>query len=139
MQACQNLAFRQKQPQNTLLELYRLVSMIDDRVFGDIDSFRAQFTSLGRNQAFDSLRARLAPVCLRTLRKQVQPYVSYTARKAIVQEFTPSGEEQELSRLVADYLPMASRRSSRVCALLWLVLYWRSGVSVRGTSSGNPR
>ncbi len=90
--------------QNTLLELYGLVSMIDDRVFGDIDSFRAQFTSLGRNQAFDSLRARLAPVCLRTLRKQVQPYVSYTARKAIVQEFTPSSEEQELSRLVADYL-----------------------------------
>lgn len=90
--------------QNSLLELYGLVSMVDDRVFGDIDSFRTQFTSQGRNQAFDSLRARLAPVCLRTLRKQVQPYVSYTARKAIVQEFTPSSEEQELSRLVADYL-----------------------------------
>lgn len=90
--------------QNSLLELYGLVSMIDDRVFGDIDSFRTQFTSQGRNQAFDSLRARLAPVCLRTLRKQVQPYVSYTARKAIVEEFTPSSQEQELSRLVADYL-----------------------------------
>lgn len=90
--------------QNSLLELYGLVSMIDDRVFGDIDSFRTQFTSQGRNQAFDSLRARLAPVCLRTLRKQVQPYVSYTARRAIVEEFTPSSEEQELSRLVADYL-----------------------------------
>lgn len=90
--------------QNSLLELYGLVSMIDDRVFGDIDSFRTQFTSQGRNHAFDSLRTRLAPVCLRTLRKQVQPYVSYTARKAIVEEFTPSSEEQKLSRLVADYL-----------------------------------
>lgn len=30
--------------------------------------------------------------------------MSYTARKAIVEEFTPSSEEQELSRLVADYL-----------------------------------
>ena len=90
--------------QNSLLELYGLVSMIDDRVFGDIDSFRAQFTSQGRNQAFGSLRERLAPICKRTLRKQVQPYVSYTARKAIVEEFTPSTEEQELSRLVADYL-----------------------------------
>ena len=29
--------------QNSLLELYGLVSMIDDRVFGDIDSFRSQF------------------------------------------------------------------------------------------------
>ncbi|KGD06889.1 SNF2-related protein [Burkholderia pseudomallei] len=90
--------------QNSLLELYGLVSMIDDRVFGDIDSFRAQFTGQGRDQAFGSLRDRLAPVCKRTLRKQVQPYVSYTARQAIVQEFTPSSEEQELSKLVADYL-----------------------------------
>jgi superfamily II DNA/RNA helicase len=90
--------------QNSLLELYGLVSMIDDRVFGDIDSFRAQFVTQGRDQVFGNLRERLAPVCKRTLRKQVQPYVSYTARKAIVQEFTPSDEEQELSRLVADYL-----------------------------------
>ena len=90
--------------QNSLLELYGLVSMIDDRVFGDLDSFRAQFTAQGRNQAFDGLRSRLTPVCKRTLRRQVQPYVSYTARKAIVEEFTPSNEEQELSKLVADYL-----------------------------------
>ncbi|KDD44369.1 DEAD/DEAH box helicase [Bordetella bronchiseptica OSU095] len=88
--------------QNSLLELYGLVSFIDDRVFGDLDSFRSQFT--GREQSFSSLRDRLAPICKRTLRKQVQPYVSYTARRAIVEEFTPSGEEQELSRLVADYL-----------------------------------
>ena len=90
--------------QNSLLELYGLVSMIDDRVFGDVDSFRAQFVAQGRGQAFDGLRQRIAPVCKRTLRKQVQLYVSYTARKAIVQEFTPSSEEQELSGLVADYL-----------------------------------
>ena len=90
--------------QNSLLELYGLVSMIDERVFGDIDSFRSQFTAQGREQSFGSLRERLAPVCKRTLRKQVQPYVSYTARRAIVEEFTPSDEEQELSRLVADYL-----------------------------------
>ena len=87
--------------QNTLLELYGLVSIIDDRVFGDLDSFRSQFTNRANHNA---LRARLAPVCKRTLRQQVQPYVSYTARHAIVQEFTPSDEERELSRLVADYL-----------------------------------
>ncbi|CBL44417.1 helicase/ type iii restriction enzyme [gamma proteobacterium HdN1] len=94
--------------QNSLLELYGLVCMIDDRVFGDVDSFRAQFTAQskvnGRDQAFGALRERLAAVCKRTLRKQVQPYVSYTARKAIVQEFTPSDEEKQLSALVADYL-----------------------------------
>jgi superfamily II DNA or RNA helicase len=90
--------------QNSLLELYGLVSMIDDRVFGDIDSFRSQFTAQPREQAFAALRGRLAPVCKRTLRRQVQQYVPYTARRAIVEEFTPSSEERELSSLVADYL-----------------------------------
>lgn len=91
--------------QNSLLELYGLVSIIDDRVFGDLDSFRAQFSGQGsRETAFAGLRSRLAPVCKRTLRRQVQPYVSYTARRAMVQEFTPSEEEKRLSGLVADYL-----------------------------------
>lgn len=90
--------------QNSLLELYGLVSMIDDRVFGDIDSFKSQFIQQGREQGFKGLRERLATICKRTLRRQVQAYVSYTARKAIVQEFTPSLEEQHLSSLVAEYL-----------------------------------
>jgi len=34
----------------------------------------------------------------------VQQYAPYTARRAIVQEFTPSQEERELSGLVAEYL-----------------------------------
>lgn len=114
--------------QNSLLELYGLVSVIDDRVFGDLDSFRSQFTAQGRDQAFGALRDRLSSVCKRTLRKQVQPYVSYTARKAIVQEFTPSSEEQELSRLVADYLrrpnlnalPNAQRQL--ISLVLWKLL-----------------
>jgi ERCC4-related helicase len=90
--------------QNSLLELYGLVSMIDDRVFGDIDSFRSQFTSQPKEHAFAALRTRLATVCKRTLRRQVQQYVPYTARRAIVEEFTPSVEERQLSSLVADYL-----------------------------------
>jgi hypothetical protein len=34
--------------------------MIDDRVFGDLDSFRAQFTQPNREQAFAALRSRCA-------------------------------------------------------------------------------
>lgn len=89
--------------QNSLLELYGLVSLIDDRVFGDIDSFRSQFSGNSQN-AFEGLRSRLRTVCQRTLRRQVQPYVAYTARRAIVQEFIPSQQEQQLSELVAEYL-----------------------------------
>ena len=114
--------------QNSLLELFGLVSIIDDRVFGDLDSFRTQFTGQGRDQNFSNLRERLATVCKRTLRKQVQPYVSYTARKAIVQEFTPSSEEQELSRLVAEYLrrpnlmAMPEGQRQLISLVLWKLL-----------------
>lgn len=97
--------------QNSLLELYGLVSMVDDRVFGDLDSFRAQFSSQSRDAAFPVLRTRLAPVCKRTLRRQVQPYVSYTARRAIVQDFTPSNDESELRERVSEYLTRPNIRA----------------------------
>lgn len=67
--------------QNSLLELYGLVSMIDDRVFGDVDSFRAQFVNTDRAQAFGGLRQRLGSICKRTLRRQVQQYVPYTVQR----------------------------------------------------------
>jgi len=114
--------------QNSLLELYGLVSIIDDRVFGDLDSFRTQFAGGSRGQGFDALRGRLEAVCKRTLRKQVQPYVSYTARKAIVQEFTPTSEEQELSSLVAEYLrrpnlmAMPEGQRQLISLVLWKLL-----------------
>jgi ERCC4-related helicase len=113
--------------QNTLLELYGLVSMIDDRVFGDLDSFRSQFSQPGE-AALANLRARLGGVCKRTLRRQVQQYVSYTARRAILQEFTPSVGEQELSRLVGDYLRRPSLKAlpdgqrQLISLVLWKLL-----------------
>lgn len=90
--------------QNSLLELYGLVSIIDERVFGDLDSFRSQFGNRANDQALLKLRQRLNPICQRTLRRQVQAYVAYTQRHAIVQEFTPSAQEKELAERVADYL-----------------------------------
>ncbi|WP_233119293.1 SNF2-related protein [Aggregatibacter actinomycetemcomitans] len=90
--------------QNSLLELYGLVSMIDERVFGDLDSFRTQFGAKATEQTLLHLRQRLSAVCQRTLRRQVQAYVPYTKRLAIVQKFTPSEQEREFSFLVAEYL-----------------------------------
>ena len=60
--------------------------MIDDRVFGDLDSFRAQFGAKATEQTLSHLRQRLSPVCQRTLRRQVQAYVPYTQRLAILQK-----------------------------------------------------
>ncbi len=90
--------------QNSLLELYGLTSFIDDRVFGDVQSFREQFTDLNQQQVFKTLKARLRPLCHRTLRRQVTAYVPFTERNALVEEFTPEADEDRLYHLVSDYL-----------------------------------
>jgi SNF2 family DNA or RNA helicase len=90
--------------QNSLLELYGLVSVVDDYTFGDLKSFKSQFSNLSSEKDFADLKARLKPICQRTLRRQVLEYIPYTNRKAIVQEFFPTPEEQKLYDLVSDYL-----------------------------------
>ena len=60
--------------QNSLLELFGLVSFIDEHAFGDLRSFREQFAVLTNKKVFESLKARLKPVCHRTLRRQVTAY-----------------------------------------------------------------
>ena len=90
--------------QNSLLELYGLISFIDDRIFGDLASYREQFARIGDQGTFDTLKARLRPLCHRTLRRQVLQYINYTQRLPIVQHFTPEESEDRLYNLVSDYL-----------------------------------
>lgn len=90
--------------QNSLLELFGLVSFIDDHTFGDLKSFRDQFSNLSQEQVFQTLKQRLRPLCFRTLRRQVVQYVSYTKRLPILEEFTPDESEDQLYDLVTEYL-----------------------------------
>lgn len=90
--------------QNSLLELYGLVSFVDEKVFGDLDSFRSKFGSLKDAASFDALKYRIAPVCKRTLRRQVEAYIKYTKRIPLLQEFVPGTDETHLYNLVSDYL-----------------------------------
>ena len=63
--------------QNSLLELYGLVSVVDDYTFGDLKSFKSQFANLTKPKDFADLKARLKPICQRTLRRQVLEYVPF--------------------------------------------------------------
>lgn len=90
--------------QNSLLELYGLVSVVDDYTFGDLKSFKSQFSRLDTEEDFAALKRRISPLCQRTLRRQVLEYVPYTNRIALVEEFIPSDAEQKLYNLVSDYL-----------------------------------
>ncbi|HYD43508.1 MAG TPA: SNF2-related protein [Anaeromyxobacter sp.] len=104
--------------QNDLMELLGLASFIDDALLGTEDSFRLQYAAgeLTDDKAAD-LKARLAPVVVRTLRRQVKEYVKFTARRSIVEDFAPTKQEQELYDRVSEYLrredayaiPMARR------------------------------
>ncbi len=90
--------------QNSLYELYGLTSFIDPYVFGDFKSFKARYSGTLTEADFAQLKKRLAPLCQRTLRRQVLEYVSYTARIPMLQEFVPSEEETKLYNMVTKYL-----------------------------------
>ncbi len=93
--------------QNSLLELYGLVSFIDEHAFGDKKSFIKQFSRPDDDQ-FADLRERLKSICKRTLRRQVMEYVNYTNRQAYTQKFNPSEEEQCLYDDITAYLQRES-------------------------------
>lgn len=91
--------------QNSLLELYGLVSIIDPHVFGDITSFKEQYVrGVNENLRNSRLKERIKPFCQRTLRKQVLEYIKFTQRVAMTEEFVPSDDEHRLYEQVSAYL-----------------------------------
>ncbi len=110
--------------QNSLLELYGLISLIDEHAFGDVQSFRDQFMGAAQTRSYDALKMRLQPLCTRTLRRQVRGYISYTNRLPLVEEFTPQESEDALYDLVSEYLrrPNLQALPSGQRSLMTLVL-----------------
>jgi superfamily II DNA/RNA helicase len=88
--------------QNSLLELYGLSTVLDDMIFGDVNSFRAQYTTGASDTK--ALRDRLQHFCQRTLRRQVVEYIQYTERRALTFKFHPTDDEQKLYEAVSEYL-----------------------------------
>jgi len=88
--------------QNSLLELYGLSTLIDDRLFGDLASFRTQYINYGGD--ISSLRERLGAFCWRSLRSQVIEFVRYTERRLITRPFKPTEQEHKLYEAVSSYL-----------------------------------
>jgi len=104
---CQKLLLSATPLQNSLIELYGLVTIIDDHFFGPEASFRANYM-VGKTgaQNLPVLRERLNSICARTLRRQVQAEggISFTRRLSITEDFTPSAEEQALYERMSEYL-----------------------------------
>jgi ERCC4-related helicase len=93
--------------QNSLMELFGLVSMIDDHHFGDQYSFRTMYTGARTSPASLSvLKSRLAPICQRTLRRQVVEagHINFTKRLPRTFDFEPGNEEVQLYEQVSAFL-----------------------------------
>jgi hypothetical protein len=99
---CRKLLLTATPLQNSLLELYGLSTLIDDHIFGDVNSFRSQYVSAGGDIA--GLRQRLSGFCRRTLRNQVTEYIRYTERRAITRPFRPTDDEHQLYEAVSAFL-----------------------------------
>lgn len=92
--------------QNNIKELYGLISIIDGGYLGSLKSFSDRYgkTELRQESTYKELRERIKPIIHRTLRSDVQEYVKYTERKAMVQEYYPSDDELTLGEMVTEYL-----------------------------------
>jgi ERCC4-related helicase len=129
--------------QNNLMELYGLVSIIDGRVFGDPDIFRETYVNVSNIDVRNgNLKTRLRNFCKRTLRHQVREYVNppFTDRRAILQPYTPSQDEEKLYNDVSSYLqrerlhafPLGQRQ---LLTLVARKLLASSSMAIHGTLS----
>jgi ERCC4-related helicase len=102
--------------QNSLMELYGLALLIDDRIFGSEEAFKDNY--INGTPDLVELQGRLRPFIHRTLRRDVLEYIRYTHREAITIPFTPSKKEEELYSLLSAFIlrrdtysiPLAQRK-----------------------------
>ncbi|WP_236979949.1 SNF2-related protein [Membranihabitans maritimus] len=88
--------------QNSIMELFGLISFIDPMTFGDKNSFKRQFSYAGQVN-YPDLRDRLKPILHRTLRRQIN-YLKFTNRHPLTFQFEPTKEEQKLYEEINNYL-----------------------------------
>jgi superfamily II DNA or RNA helicase len=92
--------------QNSLMELYGIVSMIDDTHFGGENAFRTQYAGASTPASQEMLRERLNSICHRTLRRQVQEagHINFRQRHAVTFKFEPYDQETTLYEMLSAYL-----------------------------------
>lgn len=125
--------------QNSLMELFGLVSIIDDMHFGGENAFRAQYAGAGASAASQQLlRDRLRPICHRTLRRQVQEagHINFRKRHARTFTFEPYDNEAALYDMLSEYLqdPSTIAYGGRTNALVVLQARKQLGSSTFATS-----
>ncbi len=125
--------------QNSLMDIYSLVSFIDENIFGNEYSFMENYLYSGKRH--QELKKRLKSVMHRTLRRDVLEYIKYTKREAITVAFDPSSEEIKLYNMISDYIGKKSSygiqtRFRTLIVLMIRKLMSSSTTAVEGTLEG---
>jgi SNF2 family DNA or RNA helicase len=93
--------------QNNLMELFGLVTFIDDHILGTPESFQNTFCNVPEEIRPDrllELRHRVSRFFHRELRKNVREYIQYTNRNSVTFTYTPTDDEETLRVSFEDYL-----------------------------------
>ena len=88
--------------QNSIMDLYGLVSFIDDAIFPDEQTFYERY--FRKPTHYPELAGRVSKFCFRTARTQVATYVKIPERIPVTAEFELTGKEQALYDLLDVYV-----------------------------------
>ena len=125
--------------QNSLMDIFSLVSIIDPSILGNEYSFTENY--LYSERRHEELKRRLQCVLHRTLRRDVLEYIKYTNREAMTVAFNPTKEEEELYTAVSAYVQDISQiaittRYRTLIVLMIRKLMSSSTAAVKGTLEG---
>lgn len=88
--------------QNSILDLYGLITFIDDMVFSDEQTFYKRY--FRRPENYNELADRVSKYCFRATRTGVSKYIKIPERLPITAEFTLNDDEQRLYDLIERYI-----------------------------------
>lgn len=88
-------------------DVFGLINFIDEDIFTDYDEFHKKYFRKPEN--YPELREIIAPYTFRTLRNQVRLETKLTERQILTQIYQMSDEEQQLYKMLENYISKPSR------------------------------
>lgn len=113
--------------QNSIMDLYSLISFIDDSVLGDKDVFYKRYFRKPEN--YPELTGKISKYCFRATRKQVANYTKIPNRVPITIEYSYTEQEQALYDALMEYLPNATSKMDNYEYTLMLTRAFSSSIS----------
>lgn len=93
--------------QNSIMDLYGLITFIDQTIFSDEKAFYERYFRKPEN--YPELAERVSKFCFRTTRPEVANYVKIPERIPVTAEFTLTPKEQKLYDLLDAYVQKGTK------------------------------